>query len=220
MRPLTRPLTRLLLPTPVTPNQVTLVALLCGVAAAVSAARGEAALAGILFWIGAAVDCVDGDLARLRVQGSRLGEWLDTLADDVSTLGLLLGLGVELAAEGYGQTWLLLGIVGVLFGLLTEAKLYLDLHRLGLPIDTAQYPWFFGSPGERRGPLGRTFYALSFLFRRDAFVTLVAILLIGGARRVPFLVLFGGAMVFAGMLAIHMWVTRRRHPGGILATNK
>ncbi len=220
MRPLSRLLTRLLLPTPITPNQVTVVAMLCGVAAAICAATGEYAAAGILVWIGAAVDCVDGDLARLRVQGSRLGEWLDTLADDLSTLGVLLGLGVGLAGDGYGQTWQLLGIVGALCGLGTEAKLYVDLHRLGLPIDTAQYPWFFGSPGDRRGPLGRGFYALSFLFRRDAFVTLVAILLCGGARRAPFLILFGGAMVFAGMLAVHMWVTRRRQPGGILATNK
>src|SRR5262249_19484630 len=220
MRPLSRLPPRLLVPTPVTPNQVTMLALLSGVTAAISAASGEYAIAGILFWLGAAMDCVDGDLARLRLQGSRLGEWLDTLADDVSTLGLLLGLGVGLAADGYGPTWQLLGIVGALCGLGTEAKLYLDLHRLGLPIDTAQYPWFFGSPGGRPGRLGRAFYACSFLFRRDAFVTLVAILLCGGARRAPFLILFGGALVFAGMLAVHMWVTRRRQLGGILATNK
>ena len=220
MRPLSRLLTRLLLPTPITPNQVTLSALVCGVVGAACAAGGQFAAAGILFWVGAAVDCVDGDLARLRVQGSRLGEWLDTLADDVSTLGLLLGLGIGLTAEGYGQPWQVLGILGALCGLATEARIYLDLHRLGLPIDTAQYPWFFGAPRGRRGPLGRAFYACSFLFRRDAFVTVVAILLLGGARRVPFLVLFGGALVFSGMLIVHMWVTRRRQTGDILATNK
>ena len=95
-------------------------------------------------------------------RGSRLGEWLDTLADDVSTLAVVVGLGIGLAADGYGPGWQVFAIVGAGVGLLTAAKLYADLHRLGLPIDTAQYPWFFGSPGTCPGPLGKLFYAVSF----------------------------------------------------------
>ena len=220
MRPLSRLLTRILLPTRITPNQVTLCALVCGLAAALSAARGGTLLAGILYWLGAAIDCVDGDLARLRLQGSRLGEWLDTLADDVSTLAVVLGLGIGLAADGYGQGWQVFGIVGAGVGLLTAAKLYADLHRLGLPIDTAQYPWFFGSPGTRPGPLGRLFYAVSFLFRRDAFVTVVSILLVTDFRRLALLLLAGGTLVFGILLCAHIWMTRRGQPGDVLATNK
>jgi phosphatidylglycerophosphate synthase len=215
MRPLSRQATRALLPTPVTPNQVTLAAMACGVAAALVAARGgyaAGAVAGLLFWLGAAVDCVDGELARLRVVGSRAGEWLDTLADDVSTLGLLVGLGV-----GVGGAWRVLGLVGAAVGAATSVKLYRDLHRLHLPIDTAQYPWFFGKASEgmphaRSGAArwARAFYYVSFLFRRDAFVTIVALLLFLGLRRIAMVILAGGATVFAILLVVHLLVVALR----------
>jgi len=220
IRPLSRLLTRILLPTRITPNQVTLCALVCGLAAGLCASQGSALLAGVLYWLGAAIDCVDGDLARLRLQGSRLGEWLDTIADDVSTLAVVLGLGVGLAADGYGQGWQVFAMVGAAVGFLTAAKLYADLHRLGLPIDTAQYPWFFGSLGPRPGPLGKLFYAVSFLFRRDAFVTVVAVVLVADARRLALLLLAGGMFVFGILLCAQIWMTRRGQPGDVLATNK
>src|SRR5262249_25722991 len=89
MRPIARRLVRALIETRVTPNQVTIAALLLGTGAALLAYSSHFALAGLLYWLGATVDCVDGDLARLRLEGSRAGEWFDTLADDATTFGLL-----------------------------------------------------------------------------------------------------------------------------------
>jgi phosphatidylglycerophosphate synthase len=217
MRPISRLLSRLLVGTPVTPNQVTLVAMACGVAAAILAARGgqvTTLVAGVLLWAGAAIDCVDGELARLRLQGSKTGEWLDTIADDVSSFGTLLGLGVGLWRDGAGASWLWLGLVGAVVGLATQAKLYLDLHRLGRTIDTAQYPWFFGQPsgGEasaRKG-LARAFHAVTFLFRRDFFITILAALMIGGARKPALLMLLGGAAIMLVLLIVHLAVTAAR----------
>src|SRR5262249_32459000 len=82
LRPLARVMTRALIDTRVTPNQVTLGALALGLVAAAAAATGHFALAGLLYWIGGLVDCVDGEIARLRLEGSRAGEWLHSLAHE------------------------------------------------------------------------------------------------------------------------------------------
>jgi phosphatidylglycerophosphate synthase len=206
MRPLARGLTRALVGTRVTPNQVTAAALVLGLLAAAVATRGAFALAGLLFWAGAVVDCVDGELARLRVEGSRTGEWLDSLADEAATFALGAGVGV-----GLGGPWPLLAGIGVANGLLTAAKLYSDLARLGLPIDTARYPWFFarsdGSPSPAPPRLARAVRACSYLFKRDAYATIVAICLLAGAGRVAFLLLFGGIAVITVLLLVHLVVS-------------
>jgi hypothetical protein len=205
MRPLGRLGTRALVDTAVRPDQVTLAAFLFGVAAAVAAAHRLWALAGLALWLGAVVDCIDGELARLRIEGSRRGEWLDSIADELSTFSLLVGLGL-----GLGGAWRLIGAAGALIGIATTGKLYFDLHRLQLPIDTAQYPWFFGKPSERaptRRGLARGVYIASFLFQRDAYVTVVALGLLAQAPRVAFLLLFGGMLVITVLLFIHVLVT-------------
>jgi phosphatidylglycerophosphate synthase len=211
-RPLIRPLPRLLLPTRVAPNHVTVVAMACGLAAGLLAALGGprgAAVGGVVLWLGQALDCLDGELARLRVEGSKLGEWLDSLADDVSTLAMLLGLGLGIAA----WPWPLLGVVGFTVGAVSMAKIYRDLHGMGATIDSAQYPWFFGKPSEggrsESGPLGRVWTALLYLFRRDAYITVLAVLLLFGARVPAFVILFAGTAAFAVLLVVHLILAKR-----------
>jgi phosphatidylglycerophosphate synthase len=217
MRPISRLISRLLVNTQVTPNQVTLIAMAFGVAAAVAAAGLNIALAGALLWAGAAIDCVDGELARLRLQGSKLGEWLDTVADDVSSFGVLFGVCYGLYMDGYHHVWLWIGVVGAIVGFASQAKLYLDLHRMGLPIDTSQYPWFLGKPSggmggtERdRGFIGWIVYACSFFFRRDAFVTMLAIFFALDWRRFAVGVMLLGVVIILALIMIHEVVTAFR----------
>jgi phosphatidylglycerophosphate synthase len=202
MRPLARLATHALVGTPVTPNQVTLAALALGLCAAGAAVRGAWAAAGALIWLAAVIDCIDGDLARLRIEGSRRGEWLDSIADELSTFALLVALGVRLGLPA-------LGMLGALLGTATAAKLYSDLDRLNLPIDTAQYPWFFGKPSDRTPPargLARAVYLTSFLFQRDAYLTVVALALCAGAPSVAFFSLFGGIAFLTLLLLVHTFV--------------
>jgi phosphatidylglycerophosphate synthase len=210
-RPMIRPLVRLLLPTRVAPNHVTVVSLVCGILAGLLAAFGGvggAAAGGVVLWLGQALDCLDGEIARLRVEGSKLGEWLDSLADDVSTLAMLLGLGVGIAVA----PWPLLGALGFGAGALSMGKIYWDLHHMGATIDSAQYPWFFGKPSEGRRPesggMGRFFGAVLYLFRRDAYITVLALLLLLGARVPAFVILFAGTALFAALLVVHLLVRK------------
>ena len=223
MRPLARVATRILVGTRVSPNQVTLAAMAFGLAASFVVARGVALApaAAALLWLGAAIDHIDGDLARLRLESSRLGEWLDTTADDVSTFSFLAGLGVGIHGDGGGELWLLLGVGGALVGVLCAVTQYRDLYRLGLPIDTARYPWFFGTPAEsdapRRGVLSLTFYATTFLFRRDVFITVIALTAAFGALRAAASLLAVGVAVLAVLLVVHKLVeafTPGRTPAG------
>lgn len=218
LRPISRVISRLLVNTPITPNQVTLIAMAFGVAASIAAAGLSVWLAGVLLWIGATIDCVDGELARMRMQGSKLGEWLDTLADDVSSFGVLFGVCYGLWRDGYPDYWLWIGAGGAVVGFATQVKLYLDLHRMGMTIDTAQYPWFLGKPAggmaKGRGPIGWIVLACSMFFRRDAFVTMLAILFALNLRRFAVGMMIFGVVIVLGLLIIHELVTalRRRSP--------
>jgi phosphatidylglycerophosphate synthase len=99
LRRLSPYLTRLLLPTPVTPNGVTAAMLVSGVAAAgmLSLPGLAAALAAaLLIQVQTLLDCVDGELARWRqVTGSPAGAYLDKIAHWVTEAALPIALGVR-----------------------------------------------------------------------------------------------------------------------------
>jgi CDP-alcohol phosphatidyltransferase len=95
-RPISFPLTRLLVWTPITPNQVS-----CLVAALVIAgcwltahASMNLAAAGTAIVLAASyLDCCDGEIARVKLMSSRFGAWIDTIVDELSTIGYMIALG-------------------------------------------------------------------------------------------------------------------------------
>lgn len=103
LRRLSRPLTDRLVHTPVSPNAVTLVGLLCGVAGGLSLAlpwpRGAALAAGLLVASGV-LDCTDGELARRRHAESRTGHLLDVVADTLVHLSVFAGIVLALRRAG------------------------------------------------------------------------------------------------------------------------
>lgn len=217
-RPLSRVITRLLLRTPITANMATVGALLCGVIGAVIAAGGERAdfaIAGALYFASGVLDCVDGELARLRVVSSRLGEWLDSMTDEITTLTLLAGIGVGLSRAGGSGWWMVAGIAGAIVGALSLARLYLELHRLGATIDTAHFPWFFrdtdGESAETtraNSAFGRVVIGAGYLVRRDANVIGISVLLIAGLAEVALIITCAVVAIVAVLTAVHFSVTR------------
>lgn len=219
MRPLARVFTKLVLNTRVSPNQATLFALFLGLSAAVFAALGTAesvALAGILYWLGGVVDCIDGELARIRLQSSKFGEWLDSMVDEASTLSLILGLAIGLHRGGAAQEWLWVTLAGMAIGVFALGSMYRQLHREGLPIDTAQFPWFFGTATSHEGgpttAFGYIANGFGYLIRRDANLTLTATMLILYMRKFCLLVLLAGFALTAALLVVHRIVVALRRP--------
>ena len=83
-RPLAYGFVALTLRTPLTPNQITVMAMLCGVTAAAFWPVGTpllVTLGGILLWSSAVLDGADGIMARAKDMHSELGRALDGSAD-------------------------------------------------------------------------------------------------------------------------------------------
>jgi phosphatidylglycerophosphate synthase len=115
-RRLSRPVTRLLLRTRVTPNQITIAGTLLGIAGGASLALPTwlGIAVGVLCLIASGVlDCCDGELARLRFSESNIGHALDVTGDTLVHAALVAGLStrfVELATTPTWPTLLLLSI--------------------------------------------------------------------------------------------------------------
>jgi phosphatidylglycerophosphate synthase len=95
-RPVSRALTHVAVRTPITPNQVTYVTAILvalGVWFTVDGERDHAVLGAALILGASYVDCVDGEIARLKLMSSKLGGWLDTIVDELSTVAQLAALG-------------------------------------------------------------------------------------------------------------------------------
>lgn len=83
-RPLAFVVARVLYPTPISPNLVTVLAILAGLGGAVCIAwpfRMHMQLGGLLIFSSAVLDCADGQLARMRKSSSAFGRMLDGVAD-------------------------------------------------------------------------------------------------------------------------------------------
>lgn len=106
-------LARPLAATPVTPNQVTTVGLLVGLAgAACYAVGGEAVhVGGALYASAMLIDHVDGELARLTGRGTPFGQTYDRIADLVVKLSVFLGIGLGFREGQLGLGAPLLGLV-------------------------------------------------------------------------------------------------------------
>ena len=100
--------------TPVTPNDLTTLRLVTGVAAAVAFAMGDyfwTAWGGLLFVISAFLDRADGELARISGKTSPEGHRYDLISDIVVTVLLFIGIGIGLSNSTLGWWAPLLGII-------------------------------------------------------------------------------------------------------------
>ncbi len=98
-RPLAYLLTRLLYPTPVSPNAVTAMSIAFGLVAGLSLLcvyPWHLQVAALAILLSAVFDCADGQLARLRGTSSAFGRMLDGVAD----------LAVSVCAVGGGIYWM------------------------------------------------------------------------------------------------------------------
>lgn len=127
----------------VTPNHVTIAAIAVGLLAAWLASAGghaRGAIAGVLLELNSILDSCDGELARLRYQYSRLGQWLDNLSDDVVDNVFLIAVGCGL---GGAWRWLALAAAGGRW--LVAGATYLAVYRRTGTGDVFAFRWWFES---------------------------------------------------------------------------
>jgi len=144
---------RVLVATPITPNQITLVAAAFGlVGCALIAAGGYAAmLAGFACQhIQSVLDGCDGELARVRMQQSKLGAWLDTFVDDVLNVLITVSIGIGLWRGGAGAWAAAVGIAGGAMLVASNVIIMRDMRRQHASGDLMDMVWWF-SGGKKLG---------------------------------------------------------------------
>lgn len=105
-----RQLTRMFLKTPLTPNQVTGLSFILGLASACWFYQGNyiAGIVGALaLQLSAWVDCVDGEIARLKFMESPLGAQLDIIGDNLVHFAVFFSIGMG-AYVATGKAWFIL----------------------------------------------------------------------------------------------------------------
>lgn len=117
-RPLAARVVTLLVPTPITPNQVTVISGLFGVAAAVALALGGLRPgwrlgAGVLLFVSVILDCCDGQLARARKISSTTGAIVDGLTDYVVGTSVAIGATYGVVRAFDNPWYWLLGLAGL-----------------------------------------------------------------------------------------------------------
>lgn len=181
---------RLLVKTPLRPNQVSVAILGVGVLGAVMAAQGtyaSLALGAALFQAQSVLDGCDGEMSRVSHRGSRLGEWLDTIGDDLTNYGFFGGAGIGLYRATGQQLYLLAGAVCVFCGVVASGLEYRYLIKIGSG-DLLKYPLSQASSGD-----GKLAF-LAPLFKRDTFVFLTLLAALAGALG-PMLCVFALAAI-------------------------
>jgi phosphatidylglycerophosphate synthase len=215
-------ISRHLLALPIRPNHVTLFAALVGIACGCVVAQGGYAwmLVGALVFQGNSIlDGVDGEIARAKLLESPTGEWLDTLADDLSNLAFMLGASVGSYRTWGSPLYLALGAVAGTGFLITSTIMYHFLITRAHSGDLNDFvmPWLEGAgqepdgPTRAQSPVSRLLARVQWLFRRDTYVFLCTLFaLVGQLRMMVWLFALGTTATWVSITAYRV-VGRTSH---------
>ena len=113
--PISKPLTKLVAKTNLTPNQITFTFLIIFIIAGVLFAFRHFILAGILCYFGAMLDAVDGKISRLKLKSSYFGKFSDSMSDRLCELSAVIGLTFGIYFTIHNHLIFLLGLLSTFF---------------------------------------------------------------------------------------------------------
>jgi hypothetical protein len=100
-RPVAFAFVKLIYGTNITPNQISIVSMLFGIFSGVfyGFATAESFIIAVsFFFISNVLDCMDGQLARLKNNGTKIGRLIDGFIDYVTSTSIFLGIGIALTS--------------------------------------------------------------------------------------------------------------------------
>ncbi len=195
-------ISRRLVNTSITPNQITLISILIGLLGAwfISIERGLWQITGsVLFLIHSIVDGCDGEIARIKFMESRLGGILDFWGDNIVHAAVFAAIGIEWWRRTGSALPLFLSSTAVVGTFLCALLIYISTMRK----KTGQGPMYTSvSSSDKKARLVKI---ADFLSRRD-FIYLVVIL--AWYRHLDWFLIASaiGTMVFLFML---IWIRIR-----------
>lgn len=117
-------ITWLLVKTPVTPNQVTIISLILGIASAAFFSHGAhtyTIIAGLFYFISTVFDQCDGEVARHKQMTSDFGKTFDIIVDSIVNATITIGITIAIyKTSGSGLSIMagLLAMTGIVISLL------------------------------------------------------------------------------------------------------
>lgn len=192
-----------------TPNHVTFVSILCGLTACLALAlhgseRWALSLAGATIFAAVILDSVDGELARVRHMGSKLGMWLDNVSDDVIDTSIVACMGIAL-----GGIWLPLALVATAMRAFAAGVTYHGAAKLGSPGDVMAFRWWFESEQDTEEVYENPFTPMLFLRsfgRRDMYICVFALSFALGQPLPALLLAMGNAVGHFALAVLHVFL--------------
>lgn len=214
-RPISRLLSRWLLQTRITPNQISYVVLgvLAAGTATLTLGTPEGFVIGmLLFHLASVLDGCDGEIARVKFLESRRGAWLDTSVDLLGNFLLPLAIAVGLSRQALlpaalGETYLIEGVLtalGIAIGIFGVARVR--------PAGRADFN-DFGSTAIARFKvprrISRVLQGFANVLRRDSYVLLFVCFAVLGAPELILHFLALGIAVHLPVIAWSWWMSAR-----------
>ncbi len=109
-------ITGLIVKTPVTPNQITVVSLVIGIAAAIFFSHGAhtyTIIAGVLYFISTVFDQCDGEVARFKHMESDFGRAFDIIVDSIVNAAIVAGITFALYKTSGSGFNIIIGILAI-----------------------------------------------------------------------------------------------------------
>ena len=170
-RPISTRISAQVVRTSITPNQVSVATLLVSLLAAVVVAGATyplLVLGGILFHFASVLDGVDGEVARLKFQSSKRGEYFDTVCDSVAYVAFLAGLTVAAYRAPVPQFLFWNGVAGTIGCALGLVNITFYLSKRGGSGSARALPYGYQKT-EKPGFLTWFLRKVHYLGNRDVF---------------------------------------------------
>jgi phosphatidylglycerophosphate synthase len=225
LRRLSLPLTRHLCKTQIKPNHMTVFASSLGFLGAVFIAQATwqaLAIGGVLIFLQSVFDHNDGELARLKFQGSEAGAWLDHISDDVLSTTYALAFGWAAAGLTGQPIWWSIGIASAIGISIFHAVHYAQLAFVNRSGDPFGFRWWFQKDDvylktamRQAGLFGRVVETFHATGRRDVYVFAFMVFSLARLPQGAVLWYFVVAMTHAVLSLVHVAAGgMARPPGG------
>lgn len=196
-------ISRFLIRTPLTPNIISVIVGIIGLLSGVFYALGHVILGGIFIEISSILDGCDGEVAKIKLMESKLGQWVDTIVDQLSYMAFMIGVPLGYLLSTGKTISLVLGGINVgLYMLCVLWGIYF-LSKYSNSGSMVSYPSTIDKlvPLEQRSLIYKLIYQIRPLLQREylAFIIFIASI-IGG-----YILVLSITTLTLGLAAIHFY---------------
>ncbi|MFQ5636459.1 MAG: sugar phosphate nucleotidyltransferase [bacterium] len=220
-RKISNRITKWLLKTPITPNQISILNFVLSLFTAWLVSFGKpmtTIFGGIFFQLASILDGCDGEVALIKLNDSKFGAFIDTLTDHLSYFVFVIGLtlGVYQATQNESVFYITGIVLGSLLFALTFGLLYIkkkgsaSLRVLNKNIDSLNHP------GQNK--FMRFLTSLNSFGRRDFFAfAAMVVMLFGSIQLIYWMVMVAVALMATGIAITSIYLLSKQFKFSLLS---